>query len=421
PEAARALSPSSRRCSLRQALNRRRQHPRSWASPSSRRFRPNLADLGNAGSKLLHINYLAVARTIEIGKASFLDKAHPLNKTAPRRLAVGRGGVNIDVLGTGLAHGGLGAGIDMGAEAPALLLGCHDNPVKIERALRALNQPIAGVGHEPRAAFGENEVVARAYAFGKALGHEFCRDIDLGAGEHAGACYERAHAADVVRHHRAPPIEPVAVTTARRARSAAIWRRGHLPHRGPPGDEAAEEAPHIGAKRAHAITALLHHERGVALLADHASELLEILGSVWPSAGRIASRRVEAGAHHEERRCKPPDAAQSLCHGVSVLLGRDVLRQRNVEVETSAFANAGLVAETREIGIGEARMAMDRHGQYVGTIIEDLLLAVAVVIVDVEDRDLAVARQQVRGDGAVVEIAEAAEGACLGMMARRPH
>src|SRR5262249_4914977 len=150
-------------------------------------------------------------------------------------------------------------------------------------------------------------------------------------------------------------------------------------------------------------------------------EVSEMLGSVGRSAGGVDGGRVEGGAHHEERRCKPPDVAQSLCHGVSVLLGRDVLRQRNVEVETSAFANAGLVAETREIGIGEARMAMDRHGKYVGTIIEDLLLAGAVVIVDVEYGDLAVARQQVRGDGAVVEIAEAAEDACLGMMARRPH
>src|SRR5215813_13642351 len=132
-------------------------------------------------------------------------------------------------------------------------------------------------------------------------------------------------------------------------------------------------------------------------------------------------RAVSKPAHTTRKDGANRLMAQSLCHGVSVLLGRDVLRQRNVEVETSAFANAGLVAETREIGIGEARMAMDRHGQYVGTIIEDLLLAVAVVIVDVEDRDLAVARQQIRGDGAVVEIAEAAEGACLGMMARRPH
>src|SRR5262249_9689694 len=186
-------------------------------------------------------------------------------------------------------------------------------------------------------------------------------------------------------------------------------------------DQPIEEATHIGTERAHAVAALLHYERWVALLADHAPELLEIARPVLPSAGWIAACRVEAGAHHEEGRREAPDAAQALCHGVSVLLGRDVLGQRDIEIEARAFADAGLVAEAGEIGIGEARMAVDRDGQHVGTIVEDLLLPVTVVIVDIEDRDLAVARQEVGGDGAVVEVAETAKGARLGVVARWPH
>src|SRR5262249_20692165 len=130
---------------------------------------------------------------------------------------------------------------------------------------------------------------------------------------------------------------------------------------------------------------------------------------------------VEAGAYHEEGWREPPGPAQSFCNRVPVLLRRDVLGQRDIEIEAGALADAGLVAEAREIWVGEAWMAVDRHGQHVGTVIEDLLLAVAVVIVDVEDRDLAVARQKVRGDGAVIEVAEAAEGARLGVVARWPH
>ena len=66
-------------------------------------------------------------------------------------------------------------------------------------------------------------------------------------------------------------------------------------------------------------------------------------------------------------------------------------------------------------------MAVDRDGEHVGARIEDLLLAVAVVIVDVEHGDAAVARQQIGGDRRIVEIAEAAEGARLGVMAGRAH
>ena len=106
---------------------------------------------------------------------------------------------------------------------------------------------------------------------------------------------------------------------------------------------------------------------------------------------------------------------------VPVLLGRDVLRQRQVQIVAGARPDSGLVAKAGEIGIGEARMTVDRHGEHVRARIEDLLLAVAVVIVDVEDGDATVARQQIGGDGAVVEIAEAAEGARLGVMARRAH
>ena len=203
-----------------------------------------------------------------------------------------------------------------------------------------------------------------------------------------------------------------------REAGAAVQRRRHLPRRCMPGHKPVEEAPRIGAQRPHPVAAFLHHQGGIALLADHAAELLEILGAVRPCAGGVAAPGVEAERQDEEGRAEPPDAAQALGHGVPVLLRRDVLRQRNVEIVAGAGARAGLVAEAGEIRIGEAGMAVDRHGQHVGAVIEDLLLAVAVVIVDVEDRHAAIARQEVGGDGAVVEIAEAAEGARLGVMAR---
>src|SRR4030095_14686116 len=93
-------------------------------------------------------------------------------------------------------------------------------------------------------------------------------------------------------------------------------------------------------------------------------------------------------------------------------------------------------------------MAVDRDGEHVGAVVEDLLLAVAVMVVDVEDRHPAVSRKKIgrdragaeikeaavgarrrlalprknsARDRAVVEITKAAEGARLGVVARRPY
>ena len=170
-------------------------------------------------------------------------------------------------------------------------------------------------------------------------------DVDFGAIEEARRSDERAHAPDIVGHHRASPFEPVALGGA--LAKTAGERRRHLPRRRMAGDEAGEEIAHIGAERAHAVAAFLHDERRVALLADHVAELLEVARAIGPGAGRIAARGIEPGRHHEEGRAEAADAAERLRHRVPVLLGRDVLRQRDVQIVTGAGPDAGLVAKAR--------------------------------------------------------------------------
>src|SRR5262249_33130234 len=197
--------------------------------------------------------------------------------------------------------------------------------------------------------------------------------------------------------------------------------RRHLPRRGMTGDEAREEIPHIGAERAHPVAALLYHEGRIPLLADQVAELLEITRAVRPGAWGVAACGIEARTDNEKSRSEAADAAQSFRNGSTVLIRGDVLGQRNIQIVPGAGANARLVAEAGEIGIGEARVTVDRYGKHIGPDVENLLLAVAVVIVDVENGDPAVAGQEVGSDRTVVEIAEAAEGACLGMMPRRAY
>jgi hypothetical protein len=63
---------------------------------------------------------------------------------------------------------------------------------------------------------------------------------------------------------------------------------------------------------------------------------------------------------------------------------------------------------------------MDRHGEHVAARVEDALRAVAVVQVDVEDRDAAAGPgQPLGGDGRIVEKAEAAGEVGEGVVARR--
>ncbi len=91
-----------------------------------------------------------------------------------------------------------------------------------------------------------------------------------------------------------------------------------------------------------------------------------------------------------------------------------------VEIEAFALAPARLLRIAPEEGIEALGMGMDRDGEHIGAVIEDRLRAVAVVDVDVEDGGaLSGSRQQRRGDGGVVEVAEARRHVGGGVVAGR--
>ena len=82
--------------------------------------------------------------------------------------------------------------------------------------------------------------------------------------------------------------------------------------------------------------------------------------------------------------------------------------ERQVEIEALARPVAALVVIAGIERIIVRRIGMDRDRQHIVTTIEDLLRAVAVMGIDVEDRDLAEVRAQaLRRDRRVVDIAEA--------------
>ncbi|CAM2153272.1 hypothetical protein PT2222_20123 [Paraburkholderia tropica] len=96
-------------------------------------------------------------------------------------------------------------------------------------------------------------------------------------------------------------------------------------------------------------------------------------------------------------------------------------RQRIVQIEAFARAASGFIRVTEQIRIVEQRVGMQRGKQHVVAIVEDRLRAVAVVIVDVENRHAPCAlREPVRGgERRVVEVAVAAHHVAARVMAGR--
>ena len=90
-------------------------------------------------------------------------------------------------------------------------------------------------------------------------------------------------------------------------------------------------------------------------------------------------------------------------------------------VEAFAGALAALVGEAGEIGVFVLGMAVQRAEQQIAATIEDLLRAVAVVEIDVEDRDAcsAAVDERLGRDGGVVEEAVAAVEVVAGMVTGR--
>src|SRR5262245_28597678 len=96
-------------------------------------------------------------------------------------------------------------------------------------------------------------------------------------------------------------------------------------------------------------------------------------------------------------------------------------RQWQVQGLALARAHALFVGMAPEEGIIGRRVGMDGDEKYVRIVVEDVLCAVAVVIIDVDDRHAAPRTMRTsRGDRGSVEVGIAAAITPAGMMARWP-
>ena len=156
--------------------------------------------------------------------------------------------------------------------------------------------------------------------------------------------------------------------------------------------------------------------RRAAQLQAEAERRLEESHRLPATTGREAVRGD--GLHPDDVRAAAEEA------GVLTLNQRieaGAARQRQVQRFAGAFSAAGLVGMAPEERIVGRRVGVDRREQNVGALVENVLRAVAVVIVDVEDRDPQTPRSERRfgSDRDIVEVGIAAEIICASMMAWR--
>ena len=94
--------------------------------------------------------------------------------------------------------------------------------------------------------------------------------------------------------------------------------------------------------------------------------------------------------------------------------------ERHVDGRAEPRAAAQLPRVPRRVGVEAIGVAVERHVQHLGVLPEDLLGAVAVVDVEVEDHDPAVGRQRSSGDGRGVQQAEPPVGTHTGVVPGGP-
>ena len=119
---------------------------------------------------------------------------------------------------------------------------------------------------------------------------------------------------------------------------------------------------------------------------------------------------------------KPSIASSARASPASVRGVVGARREGQVEGRARAPPAAALVRVAGEVRVGPVRVAVQRHVLDVVALVEDLLGAVAVVVVDVEDADPGPGRagDVVSDDGRVVEVAVAAVGRPRCVVAGRP-
>src|SRR5690606_14161716 len=116
--------------------------------------------------------------------------------------------------------------------------------------------------------------------------------------------------------------------------------------------------------------------------------------------------RVDAERQDQHVPRMAGDEVAAPVEGSATFAARGSERQREIVVEAFSFSLAALVGMAEEMRILDQRIGMQIDHLHVGSRVKDLLRAVAVMIVDVENGDArsALVEKRLCGDGGVVDV-----------------
>ena len=150
----------------------------------------------------------------------------------------------------------------------------------------------------------------------------------------------------------------------------------------------------------------------------HAQVVAALQGEVRQ---RVAGEGVDAERHHQRVGRIHLDAQASRFQRGEPAGRGAAGRQRQIDVVAEPGAAARFIGVAEIKRVFAARVGVDGGEQHVVALVKDALRAVAVVVVDIKDGDLAgaVVEQMLRGQGRVVEKTVAAKEIAARVMARR--
>lgn len=179
----------------------------------------------------------------------------------------------------------------------------------------------------------------------------------------------------------------------------------------------------LSAELVKQVATLLNDLGGDGKPRDQSPDIAQACLGDLETTHRISLKNIIPNRHDQKARGEILDLLQSLLQDTQVDEIIGIWSEGPIVIETLALPGAALGLRSPKVGVTEVRVDMQRAEKHAWILVEDLLRAVAMMIVYVQDRNwgaLSPLSQKSGGDGGVIQVAVTAMQIRRGVMAGRP-